>query len=846
MDFSLEELVAEKARRSAPPVIEQDSGVSSTPSFNLSELIAEKNRRAEGNKTQAQAIYEDSPLTSSLASGALAGIAGMGDLADMLGGAASRFFNPGLSAAMDAAGTQKPSIGGALRSGADWATGVQDSTKIGEGSLPYKISQYGVGGIAGPGKIATNLALGGVSGAGAYAGNEIGGLPGEIIGSIAAPLSVGTAWQGVKNALSPKMLAASELLANAGPEGAAAILAGSVPEGAIGPRTYAEIAGTPSAAAFQETMRKLPGEGANAMEAALVGTAEQPGRALQRENILRALAPELPIDQRGQLIQDLGKAVAATKAKAAGALYDRIDPEGLAQIDVTDAYQAAKGAAAKYLGDDPRGVSATTQKIVEALNPEAAPAMGFKKLQGIKSAAGEEARKFARTGDLAEAKVSSAIKSAITDALDTAATSGKGFTEKQAALYKLADKTYANMTSTYRKGAVGQILKSGDGSEFRALASNVPKMAVRSPESAKQFAKAFGDKPEIMQQAKGHLVDQMLAANSPAKYYGKNQSQFDTLFGGDAKKVAQVVADLKSEQSVSELARRASKGGSMTGQVLAQTSKLIAEGPRKLLKVLGSRGGAAAATAGGFTFNPALAVAGYGASSAAKWLENNIQTVIQKAMVDPELLTALTQKASKETVRAAALKLAPMVLSNMTIAQKGGDLISRAMDKAEIQMEEKKATEAPKLLAASRVPSKKVEQVAADFQPLVKAVIAQESGGNPNARSEVGAQGLMQLMPATGKELFKKAGLEGEYNPNDPQQNVMLGSMYLKQLLEQFDGDIELALTAYHSGPGRVRALLKRTGGNSFADIRDLLGPVGKKYAPSVISRMKKAKTVQI
>jgi soluble lytic murein transglycosylase-like protein len=133
-----------------------------------------------------------------------------------------------------------------------------------------------------------------------------------------------------------------------------------------------------------------------------------------------------------------------------------------------------------------------------------------------------------------------------------------------------------------------------------------------------------------------------------------------------------------------------------------------------------------------------------------------------------------------------------------------------------------------------------------ELDSLVRAVIQQESAGNPKAVSSVGAQGLMQLMPATGRELFKKSGLPGKYDPFDPEQNVKLGTMYLQQLLDQFGGDVELALTAYHSGQGRVRRLLRQTKGKTLADILPLLGPVGQKYASSVLRRLNKIKNSPI
>lgn len=120
---------------------------------------------------------------------------------------------------------------------------------------------------------------------------------------------------------------------------------------------------------------------------------------------------------------------------------------------------------------------------------------------------------------------------------------------------------------------------------------------------------------------------------------------------------------------------------------------------------------------------------------------------------------------------------------------------------------------------------------------LVKAVVKQESAGNPDAVSPVGAKGLMQIMPATAKDIAAELGVK-DYDLSDPETNLKFGSYYLGKLIQQFDGDVELALTAYHSGPARVERLLKETGGSTLADIIDLLGPVGKKYASGVIKKM--------
>lgn len=80
---------------------------------------------------------------------------------------------------------------------------------------------------------------------------------------------------------------------------------------------------------------------------------------------------------------------------------------------------------------------------------------------------------------------------------------------------------------------------------------------------------------------------------------------------------------------------------------------------------------------------------------------------------------------------------------------------------------------------------------------LVKAVVQVESNFNPNAVSDAGAIGLMQIMPAN-LSAFRL------HDPYDPRANIMAGTRYLKSLLKKFNENLELSLAAYNAGPATV------------------------------------------
>jgi peptidoglycan lytic transglycosylase len=116
-----------------------------------------------------------------------------------------------------------------------------------------------------------------------------------------------------------------------------------------------------------------------------------------------------------------------------------------------------------------------------------------------------------------------------------------------------------------------------------------------------------------------------------------------------------------------------------------------------------------------------------------------------------------------------------------------------------------------------------------DLDPaLLAAVIYAESRFDPDVESPAGAVGLMQLLPDTAKGIALRTG-GGRFvlsDLRDPEINVRYGSWYLDHLRTRYDGDVRLALAAYHAGPGNVDDWLAEGSGIVFPETQDYVDEV--------------------
>ncbi|QYK03292.1 transglycosylase SLT domain-containing protein [Shewanella psychrotolerans] len=142
-------------------------------------------------------------------------------------------------------------------------------------------------------------------------------------------------------------------------------------------------------------------------------------------------------------------------------------------------------------------------------------------------------------------------------------------------------------------------------------------------------------------------------------------------------------------------------------------------------------------------------------------------------------------------------------------------------------------------LAADNAFNKASKQAGVDIDEI-RAIARRESAFYPYATSGVGARGLMQLMPATAKEIAKKSGIKyrNQKSLYDVEINTQLGSRYYASLLERFDNNRVLATAAYNAGPHRVTRWLKQSNGqlDVMAFIESIPFTETREYVQAVLS----------
>lgn len=664
------------------------------------------------------------------------------------------------------------------------------------------------------------------------------------------PASVGGVAKAAARAVNPKRMAGKALVEAAGKEGADNInraFQNNATEGVAGPLTYAEMAGTPSAAAYQQAVRKVPGTG-DVIEQALAE------RQVARIRELQSIAPDAlqgkTAAERGAAIQPKAARIAKSEIQAANNLYKLIPEVG--GIDISGVKASAAIDAAKKFAKSPLPMESETGRILQFLGRETPNSVSLSELTAIKQAAGRVIGKLSRVDKNApEIGLLETISKGLDDATQQAVDAG--VIPKDAAMaLETARSTRAAAGQKFSNSTVRSLWKKGDyGVGFKTEAEKVVQKATTSASAARKVMKAYGNDPSIVQNLRGGLLDQMSADGTRGfaswpRYFKQRSETFKEIFGQDVDKVRAVIEDIASEKSVEEMASRASRGQSATTQFQTAARKLLVDGPGALLRAAGNLkvGGTGAAGVGLATGNPIAAGATLAASMTAKQLAKRMEQWVAKGMADPEILQMLAGKATESNIKTLQSRFlgalgAGEIVAGEGISQKAG-LFNPSPDPLfEVgapSYEPNMQSEIDALIEQLEVKKKDDAMKGYDaiIEQLKPALVKQESAGKADAVSSKGAMGLWQLMPATFDEWSKKLGIKNA-DPFNPEHSEKVGRAYLNHMLELFGGDPALALAGYNAGPYRVKSLMKEHG-SSIMDIYRYLPKETQQYVNKILT----------
>lgn len=659
------------------------------------------------------------------------------------------------------------------------------------------------------------------------------------------------------------------------------------------PRSFAEVAQTPSAANLELAMRREIGdEGGNLLLQALTD------RQSARVDALKGLAPDAMSGvagvERGDIMRKGAQEIKAAKKSVVDDTWEEVGKTGQL-IGVASEAEKIAQQAGKFT--PLTGYSQDARKVLDSFfngYGDIKPTMSIENWQKIRSGAGEVMTQARVAGKKQEAAVMGIVRKGLDDAAERVMT-GNSMQGEKLSLMKRAIGETRQFKDIYEKGAAGKILQpSKEG--YRLGESSIPRMVISTPETAANYARAYGKNTEMMLQGKGALVDEMTAksADTWVDYFNKKRPQFKSMFGDDFLKVKKVIDDLASEKSVGKLAQQATGRQSATAQNLTATSAIVdATMYLKALKKAGAVAGVAVGAAtGGTTLN---ALIGYGAghlvSQLANYSEKQIKNILVKSMLDPEMARLMIQKVDtpglyeKITQRliptitgsapdllpeeyrpgSASEPYRPVVIQPQNLgeqlrpgaSQSPGALrqpfgappsiqgqpaspTANTANQPQGQLENTSSSysntrplpAAPQAKAQTISYRGDIKQLVAQQPPIIQAMIEQESSKIPTAVSPKGARGLMQVMPDTGAEVAKKIGLEN-YDPFNPEHSIRVGTAYFQELLQRYDGNLRHALAAYNWGMGNFEKYLAGKKGMP-KETRDYITKITKNYSQLV------------
>lgn len=480
----------------------------------------------------------------------------------------------------------------------------------------------------------------------------------------------------------------------------------------------------------------------------------------------------------------------------------------------------------------------------------------------LRKNAGDLASELFNNGEGQLGTVVAEIKKGLTDAIEKAPSNPKStLTKAEAVKWKAANDLWAEISQKY-SGIAGDIIDTKAGQPVLER-SRIYDQVMKSPETMDKFLEVAPinavDQMRELFIAELKQKIQVSPANARKVLEGSQRTQIQKLFKG-TKQLEALNNYLDSfDQSAMKQAGKQSKGQSITAQETARApivnnavSDILGLKPVNTkraalwqdVKNLGAAGlgGGAVSIFGGPIVGATTGLIGYGAAKIlpklkpafmepyAEAIKSGAQDMLLSAdksrallglaPVNPPLQLggpaqlAIGVPAAAREQRAIAAPIAPIDSIMNMLKSNAQRSAPQVLDSLQFQ-----SINEPVSLNMTEDQSVPIEAIANDALPaaLVRAVIHQESKGDPKAVSPKGATGLMQIMPDTAKDIAKALGVR-KYDLKDPKVNQLFGEFYLKQQLDRF-GSTQLALAAYNAGPKRVSDWIEKYGSNDWGVI---------------------------
>lgn len=770
---------------------------------------------------EAPKTWKDNALSAM--SGYLGGVGSLIDFADQINPAQPKLW--GMNPAANAPGSF--SWKDLFSSGVDKATGVEGSTEIGKGSLPYTAASYVPGFVLGPENVAKNAIQTLFSSGGATIGKKYGGTKGEVAGSLLglfAPDAAKKTASGIASLFGPQ--SRQSALTKVGESlGKYASLDDVISANARNPntmRTSAEVLQSPELAVLQQ---KMSG-GDMAMEAASALQARKDAANSLIENVISP-ATNVPKEMTGQALQEAWTTLSAEEKAAASALYRQI-PEGV-KPDTKVLKDIIETASGKYFGPGSPSIPGsikgrigylsqggetitetsplvdefgrTITKTIQAESP-----VTIEGLQNARSHLGDIANEAFRAGRNQEGALAKTIGDSIKA---TIANAPEGSQEWQA-----ANQAYKEFATKFKAKPLEKIAD--------VLPSTVFNKIMQSPEAAKQAKKVFEKDPEgaltaIKDQIASEFTDMTDAAR--VRFFDKHESQLTSLLEPEELTALRSIRDdIKSRVSTEALAR--ATGGSNTALKLSSVVEKALTGkspePGVWSKLMAGSGLA------GLTYaNPLVGIGATLAGLGTQALKSKSSTLVRQALYD----SLMNPQTLEEALTAASKKPAASSVAKELFSQAG---FAATNASSGLQKSESKQSPAKSVLAPSPKPTpakelykgktetldpnmdpkrykaltedlqaktesgiKKIEAII-DEDPFDAAVYEMESSRNPKAKNpDSSAAGGFQIIRKTAQKL----GVKDVYDLKDNYGGFL---ELKKEIKDRFQTDDPAILYAGH------------------------------------------------